>query len=267
MYRLNRRQLLSRARLLAAMHAPLLLPRASAAPDLPDVPPVRFNHLTLMTQPLEAMRRFYGETLGFPILRQQKDSFTLVAGDSSIEFRRAATDSKPFYHFAFSIAENKIEQAKTWTEQRTEVLTQSRTDKQIIHFRNWNAHALYFRDPAGNIGEFIAHHTLSTASTGEFTLEDVLYTSEIGLVVEDVREATREIEPLLGLEEARRGSRNFAAVGDARGYFILVPNERIWLPTDDVQAEPHPVHARFASRRTATTTLKAGPFDLNSVRG
>jgi catechol-2,3-dioxygenase len=265
MHKTDRRQFLSRSAVLTAMHAPLLLGAAPAHAAPSDTAPVRFKRLSLLTKPLESMKAFYGKTMGFQLEEEADDSFTVVAGDSKIDFRRAEDHANPFYHFAFSISENKIEAAKTWTEARTIVLTQSSTGRQIIHFRNWNAHAMYFLDPGGNIGEFIAHHSLDTSSEGEFSLEDLLYTSEIGLVVDDVHEAAKEIEPLVGIKNARRGSRNFAAVGDARGYFIIVPNQRVWLPTDDVKAEPYIVHAQFQSHASGTTDLVSGPFTLERI--
>ena len=259
----NRRQLLGRLGALAAMHAPLMTSCGSASAMLAPIAPVRFRRLTLQTVPLNAMKSFYGSTLGFDIIEANEDSFAFNAGDSVVEFRRSKqTNAEPFYHFAFSIAENKIQSAKEWTEKRTTVLAKALTGKQIIHFRNWNADAVYFMDPAGNIGEFIAHHSLPSATPGRFSLEDVLYTSEIGLVVEDVKEAAKELEPLLGIDQTPGYSNNFAAVGDARGFFIIVPEQRVWLPTKDVKAESYAVDAHLHSRKTATVKLSSGPFSL-----
>ena len=59
----------------------------------------------------------------------------------------------------------------------------------------------------------------------------MLGVSEIGLPVNDVRATVRHIEH--GLREAawdRKGDR-FAAVGDERGLFIVVPTSHTWYPT------------------------------------
>lgn len=257
---LTRREWLARSAALAAMHAPLLT--AHSAPT--DAPPVRLRHLRLQTQPLDAMHVFYSETLGFPIIESDHAHFIMRVGDSTIEFVKTTENTKPFYHFAFSISENKLDAAKTWSEARTTVLTNPRSGDQVMHFRQWNAHAIYFLDPAGNIGEFIAHHSLPTARSGEFSLDDVLYTSEIGLVVDDVREAVDEMLPLVGVEDMGRVGKNFAAVGDAHGYLIVVPENREWLMTD-LNAKPHPVYATLESRTTGEAKLTSGPYTLNRV--
>lgn len=257
---LTRRELLVRTAAVAAMHGPLLSARAESK----DVAPVRFKRVELGTQPLDAMREFYGSTMGFPIEDDRDDRFTMRAGDSVIEFIQAAEGQKPFNHFAFSIAENKLPSAFEWLSERTTVLTNPQTNEQVMHFKNWNAHAIYWLDPAGNIGEFIAHHSLPTAKPGDFSLDDVLYQSEIGIVVDDVREASAELWPLLGMEPEKRVSRNFSAIGDARGYFIVVPQGRIWLMTD-LNAEAHSVHAILESRIEGEAKLDCGPYTLDRV--
>jgi catechol-2,3-dioxygenase len=189
------------------------------------------------------MKDFYTEILGFPLLSADETMFSFQAGESILEFERDDSGVEPFYHFAFSIAENKLEKAIEWMKPRHPLLTQSKTGRQIIHFRRWNAHAVYFMDPAGNIGEFIAHHTLDTARPGDFSLDDVLYNSEIGIVTPNVNQTVDTIKDPLGIRDVPGASPVFSAVGDAHGYFIVVKRDRVWLPTDDVAAKTHPVRA------------------------
>ena len=79
------------------------------------------------------------------------DRTTITAGGSQIVFRRG---DAACYHFALNIAERKIETARDWLATRTALIAGDAGE--IITFAAWNAHALYFRDPAGNIGAYEA---------------------------------------------------------------------------------------------------------------
>ena len=83
------------------------------------------------------------------------------------------------------------------------------------HFASWNAHACYFRDPAGNILEFIARHNLKNDRPGEFSARDILAASEIGVVVDDVPGLATDVDRQLGLRPfAGTSAADFAALGD-----------------------------------------------------
>jgi hypothetical protein len=71
------------------------------------------------------------------------------------------------YHFAFNIPENQIRSAKEWLMPRTVLLKDEQGNDYFQH-SGWNSEAVYFKDPAGNILEFIARHDLSNAVDGDF---------------------------------------------------------------------------------------------------
>jgi hypothetical protein len=150
--------------------------------------------LCLQTHRLPEVRAFYRDTLRFPIQEESVDSVTFQAGATSLTFvRTPRKQSRPFYHFAFNIPENKLPSAREWLEERTPLAT--RGERVVFHFPDWNAHAIYFWDPGGNLGELIARHDLPNARGGGFTAGDILYASEIGLVVKDVPAAVRASRP------------------------------------------------------------------------
>jgi catechol-2,3-dioxygenase len=111
--------------------------------------------LHLMTDVLAAQRAFYVETFALTLLTDDQESFAVQVGHTRLVFAQASpATSAPWYHFAFNIPENLLAEAKRWLSQRTRLLPIDDSDE--VYFEEWNAHACYFHDPAGNIVEFIA---------------------------------------------------------------------------------------------------------------
>jgi catechol 2,3-dioxygenase-like lactoylglutathione lyase family enzyme len=254
--RLSRREL---ARGLAAALPLLVLPaelmRAHEAPK-------GILELRLLTQPLRAQRAFYTRVLGLPLLDEAPDRITIAAGATRLTFQQSdGGAARPFYHFAFNIPENKLAEAKAWISGRTRVL--SKHGQEVFHFPTWNAHSFYFNDPAGNIVELIARHDLGNASAGPFSREEILYASEIGVVVDDVAAAVTGAGEQLGLALYRPGSPSFAPVGDEHRLLILIARDAIWLPTLDTHAQVFPTAAILAAGRAATLDLPGYPFKIS----
>lgn len=82
------------------------------------------------------------------------------------------------YHFAINVPQNQFEDAVTWLSDRVELLSDTETGDSEIFFEDWNAHAVYCLDPAGNLLELIARHDLSNDSDRPFGSENFLEVSE-----------------------------------------------------------------------------------------
>jgi catechol-2,3-dioxygenase len=208
---------------------------------------------------LQAMRRFYDEALGCPAETNADGELTVRTGGTRITFAPTdeAEDAGPYYHFAFNIPENKLAAAKTWLVPRSPLLKRPDGSDQY-HFASWNAHAVYFNDPAGNILEFIARHSLPNAAPGDFTPADILYASEIALVVDDVAAAAASAAERLGLGVfAGSQSDQFAALGDDHRLLIIVKRARAWNSGHGRVAEVWPAHARI---RAAAGRFASDPF-------
>ena len=209
---------------------------------------MRILSLRLLTAtPLESMREFYHETLGLPVLAEQTDEFTIGAGATSLTYVRAEPDQgQPFYHVAFNIPENKLLSAREWQLERTTLIAPGESTFEIqhdpdfpddvVHFSHWNAHALFFDDPAGNVLEHIARHDLNNASPGPFTSNDILCASEIAIIVDDVLGTASELQETFGLRQYRQAAESFAAVGDEQGIFVVFQPGRILSP-DQIRRE------------------------------
>lgn len=189
---------------------------------------MQFHEIFLYTSQLQAIKQFYCETLGFEKISESVEVISFQAGKSTIHF--AQKEGIPIYHFAFNIPENQQFEALAWLKQRTSILAAG-TD-EIIDFNNWNAHAIYFADPCGNIVEFIARHDLPNASESPFSVESVIELSEIGMVNPNAPKTYNQLKNLLGIQPYRQQTERFAAMGDEHGLFIVVPDDRNWYPTE-----------------------------------
>jgi len=122
-------------------------------------------------------------------------------------------------HFAVNVAPERFEEAVDWARERVELVADD------VPFPAWRARSAYFFDPGGNIVELIARER---APGDELFLE----ISEVGLPVTDVDAAVDWLEAEFGLPRFDVDPGRFAAMGDDRGLFIVVPVGRSWLFTD-----------------------------------
>ena len=191
-----------------------------------------FEEVILNTHELKDLKTFYVHTLGFGLVKEDTNSFTVAVGQTNLTFvLTEAEEEKPFYHFAVNINEDKFKLAKAYLSERVTLLKDESQDE--FKFESWNAHAVYFCDPAGNIVEFIARHNMKSKSVSshEFTNEDILCVSEVGLPVPDVESVVSALEADMNLPLWKGDRSIFQPVGDEHGLFIVVVTDRIWLPT------------------------------------
>jgi catechol-2,3-dioxygenase len=234
---MHRRQFLKSASALAlAAHGGLVLspPKIAGRRAGSDTP--RLLRLRLLTAaPLTKMKSFYLELLGLPLLEENAGEFTFAGGQTAVTFAQGRPEhGEPFYHVAFNIPENKILSAHDWQKSRTSLdrINASLRDPQfpedVVHFRHWNAHSVFFWDPAGNLIEYIARHDLKNSAAGEFTPADVLYASEIAFISEEVTDTALEMKKALQLEQYRGGDDRFRALGDEHGLLLVIIRGRRW---------------------------------------
>lgn len=151
--------------------------------------------------PLETMRDFYRDKIGVGVIEQSDEFITFAGGATALTFVKAWPDQirgvggrgrgEPMYHFAFNIPHDTLRAARTWQLQRTPLvpphagLLDPACAEDVWHFRQWNAHSVFFFDPAINIVEYIARHDLISDSpdASAFTAADIIYANEIGYIV------------------------------------------------------------------------------------
>lgn len=223
---------------------------------------MHIQKLVLFTPQLAEQKAFYSTTLGLPLLRESKDTFSVRAGTTQLEFQQ--TEQNVLYHVAFTLPRNTYAEAKDWLRQRTPLLL-NRSGEDEIFFRFLNARSFYFNDADQNILEFIVHYTLDDEATGTFQASSMLHISEIGLTVEDV-----PAEAALLREQFQIGpyggtvTEGFAFLGDIHGQMVVVKTGRPWLPTDDVLASVSPVEITFSGQRDLQVENAPYPYTFIS---
>lgn len=197
---------------------------------------MKITNLDLHTSNLQEMKKFYSEVLELPLLNETTKNFSVGTGETVLTFHLSGNNSQ--YHFAFNIPNNKVAEAVDWLSSKVNLIKYE--EDQLIHFESWNAHSLYFEDPAGNIVEFIARHNLQNQLPGPFSNKDILNISEIGLPVQDVLGAVDALQSSLGVSNWRQPTPAFSTIGDENGLIIAVNKGRKWFMSDMI-ADYHPI--------------------------
>jgi catechol 2,3-dioxygenase-like lactoylglutathione lyase family enzyme len=188
--------------------------------------------LELLSDDVHETEVFYNQVLGLDTLYRDHSSVSFHAGATKLTFH-SSQNLKPVYHFAFDVPNNKLLEAFSWIESKTEIMYVIPPDK-IADFYNWNAKSFYFYDNNRNILEFIARDDLDNASEKSFDGKSILSVSEIGLVSKNVAEQCDELFDKYGLTAYSKQPKlpKFIVLGTVTGLFILVEENRDWYPTD-----------------------------------
>lgn len=197
-----------------------------------------FEQVTFLTDKLQQLKQFYTDTLELELIEEASQEFTISIGWTNVTFRTASEGEAPYYHFAINIPENQFAEARAWAKSRVD-LTQEQGEDEVF-FTSWNAHSVYFDDPAGNIVELIARHNLNNGIDHSFTSKDFLCISEIGVVREEVIPYVRELNEM-GLPNWKEDSEGLTPVGDEHGLLIVVKLDRPWFFSNQRAARPFPL--------------------------
>jgi hypothetical protein len=208
------------------------------------------QEIRLQTNRLFPLYHFYKNVLELPVTDDSDAHFTIRAGLSKLILEKTEDPlSYPNYHFAFNIPSNRIQEAHDWLKERTELLWIEDYQSYITDFRGWNAHSVYFLDPAGNIAELIARADLDDIIHEPFSSKHIRNVSEIGLVFAELS-FQKSIEQLLKDHKLEYFSKQpplekFCAIGNDEGLFIIVPENRSWYPCKDKLAGIFPMKISF----------------------
>lgn len=220
------------------------------------------EELRLYTSNPKEQWDFYTRALGMEGRQNDDSSFILQAGATRLIFEERKGNS--YYHFAFNIPPYQYEQALEWLKERVPILSDG--DTGLIDFSNWNAYAMYFHDPAGNIVEFIARRDLEYRAKEAFSASSILSVSEIGLPVRNVRESYELLNRQSGTPFYSGNYDNFCAAGDPHGLFIIVdPRNKEWYPTS-IPARSFPLELTFREQgRRHALALKEERLSITPV--
>ncbi|CAN5571839.1 hypothetical protein BH10BAC3_BH10BAC3_16850 [soil metagenome] len=100
---------------------------------------MKITELTLQTHKLEDLYDFYSNTLRMHVMRETKTGFVIFTPGTLLKVKQVPDSTKPYYHFAFNIPSNKIEEAATWLQQKVSLLWMDDYRSNIADFTNWHA--------------------------------------------------------------------------------------------------------------------------------
>jgi catechol-2,3-dioxygenase len=198
---------------------------------------MQFRLLYIETDHLQETKEFYGGVLELKIIEESSTHVHFSLPHSILGFY-LSVNRAPQYHIAYNIPSNLPIQALAWLKERTEIIPID--DKnEMADFVNWNAKAMYFFDNNKNVLEFIARSDLQNPSQQPFAADAILSLSEIGIVTGNVKETCEHFIKTYALDYFSRQppTKDFAAIGDDEGLFIVVSENRAWYPTKLLSAK------------------------------
>ncbi len=191
---------------------------------------MRILDLKISCNKPEEQRQFFTQALGLNCTEQDDQAFSLQIGYSRLTFEKSAQFTP--YHLAFRIPSNRDQQALEWLRERVSLLAHE--GSELIDFKNWNAKSMYFKDPDGNILEFIAHRNLQENSETDFNANALIAVTEIGLATNQLATVTEEIIHSTGIQSFGGDPSVFRPLGNEQGLLICVDRtKKRWFPSDD----------------------------------
>ncbi len=213
---------------------------------------MNISELCLFTRSVSSLKKFYSDVFGLQATESSNEILRVKVGSTDLIFSEEP-GTNPYYHFAINIPHNQISGAIEWLKPKVSVIEYE--GSPIIDFPNWNAHSVYFYDPAGNIVELIARHDLKNASDEAFSTNSFLNISEVGLPVDNVKEFHNRLAESLGETLWWGNLETFAAMGDQNGLFIIVTKNRNWFPTDKPCNE-YPLTVKVKKEKAGSEAFK-----------
>jgi len=208
---------------------------------------MKLQEVILKTKYLDKLAGFYRDVMELPV-DELGERIIIKAGHSLLIFESTTGDENPFYHFAFNIPSNKLDEAFEWTKERVNIIWLEDYKSYIADFKSWNAKSFYFLDPAGNILELIARLDQKDFTDEKFSTEQIRNVSEIGIVFSppsfkaDVEHLSAKY--CLNYFSKQPPLDHFKAIGDDEGLFVMVPQSRNWFSTN-MPAGLFPISVKF----------------------
>lgn len=220
--------------------------------------------VSLASNDISGSKSFYEDLLGLKIQFQSQSSLSMIAGQTKLSFNHMP-GIEPIYHFAFNVPGNHLNEILKYLQQNVEIMPASEDGGLIADFKSWNAKSFYFNDNNGNILECIARFDLNDRSTKWNSRSFILNISEIGIVVQNVREA-QELLQNCGIPLFSKGPQtpDFSVLGDDNGLIILKDTKHGWMPSN-LTPEPFPTRVLLShAEKLFELTLSKETLELQT---
>jgi catechol 2,3-dioxygenase-like lactoylglutathione lyase family enzyme len=251
---LNRRDFMKQLGLLSAAAGLGIMASSCKKENLDPIEAPEFSfdirELELRVDDLQKNMAFWSQVMGFELLINGGDYFTVRIGASRLTFRKKNTLDPPINHFSINIPRNQVENALDWLKNEggkyadgptapVTIVKDEITNAEIINKPLYNANSVFFNDHAGNIIELISRNELDTVVEGPFSREQFLRISEVSVITRNSRDCQEKLEEEFGAKPFPRGTSGYTQVGGVNGVMLLVIPGRPWIPTESVVAFPY----------------------------
>ena len=121
---------------------------------------------SIYSSDLEKMKEFYVDKLGLTLVSEQKGRHVFLKTDKNMllifnygvtavekETSHGASTPPSMVHVAFEIESDEYEEARDLLEKNN-----IQIEKEVVWENNIKSRSIYFRDPAGNLVEFITRN-------------------------------------------------------------------------------------------------------------
>ena len=211
---------------------------------------MRILELSLKTNKLPALRKFYSEKFEFKILDESSEHFSIQVGHTRFSFERSSKTH--VYHYCFLIPSNMLQKSIEWLQARVDLFTYEGGRVIEPASTEWNADSVYFMDAGGNIAEFIVRYDLKNPDfTEHFGPEHLLSVNEIGMPANNTSALNKVLEEEMGSPLWTGNLTRFGANGTQEGLFLLLNynQKKTWFPTD-IFPQPSAFRGIFESSGT-----------------
>ncbi|MGE7114596.1 VOC family protein [Lysinibacillus sp. NPDC047702] len=192
---------------------------------------MKITRVKLYAYDLHKMKEFYSTQLGFSLIKNTDDYFSVAVGESTITFEKVHASVQKQYHFALNIPCNLFQQAKGWVKEHAEILFSAEEDE--VYFATLKAFSCYFYDPEENIIELIARQEVnSKIDSLSFSTEHVLNIGEMNITTDTIYLVANKLKEYgiipMNNNEIRVDSLTFMGNYEDGANLLLGPSERIW---------------------------------------
>lgn len=194
---------------------------------------MRIQQVTLETNHLEEMKRFYMQVLRCTLVEKTDVSVTMQAGETLLTFQQT-DEGVPFYHFAFFLRPDLIDEMVADVKANTRLLKDEEGEEEFFASLFWKCRQFYFEDPQRNIVEFLAR----TDEPVDPQAGPIVRVLEVGMPVPHGQALANELTAISNVIPSE--SATFRFYGDREGVFVIVKTDRPWFPTDR-PATVHPI--------------------------
>jgi len=215
---------------------------------------MQITTLQLWSADVPALREFYTRLLPASVEVASDDTLRLRIGPAQLIFKQAAAGWQGVYHYALHVPPQHFASAKAFVAAQTALVRNSAGDDQFA-FESWGARAFYWYDPAGNIGEIIAHGA-SAPSDAPFGDQSLSGIAEAGIVADNVVTLAEQLRREIGIATYHSASDDFIPLGDDDARLILVRSGRIWFPDTGIAAAPAPATIQLRGSDGALLRLR-----------